>query len=270
MSHLPPSAEDALPPFSLSFLSPSILDRICRSTPFQFHAPFPSSPSFIEPYIPIPSSRTQNLDLIVTPPRTSDLTAQTTCLNDPSVGIQLIGPPYPYTDQMGREWYEMKWRHTESYFRSLSSEEGDGRRELPFSTIREKETGEWFGEIGVCRWEFREIADEKERERLRKENDERAIGDEELIWSFGYYVSPKFQGKGIMTHVLSSLFESVFIDYLDAKIIRSSAFVDNEASIRVQEKCGLGKKDGSNFRHRVDEGRGGGEREEIVLEWRRD
>lgn len=77
-----------------------------------------------------------------------------------------------------------------------------------------------------------------------------------------------------MTLVLSSLFKSVFIDYLDAKIVRASAFADNEASIRVQEKCGLKKimlDDGKEkrFWHEVSEGRGGGRREEVVLEWRK-
>jgi RimJ/RimL family protein N-acetyltransferase len=78
-----------------------------------------------------------------------------------------------------------------------------------------------------------------------------------------------------MTLTLRAVFSKIFIDYLNAGIVRASAFVDNEASIRVQEKCGLKKLRGvdgeeKRFWHEVSEGRGGGRRQEVVLEWRRD
>ncbi|GAA6025278.1 hypothetical protein JCM11491_000160 [Sporobolomyces phaffii] len=72
-----------------------------------------------------------------------------------------------------------------------------------------------------------------------------------------------------MTRVLGSVFESVFVGYLDAAIVRSSAFADNVASIRVQEKCGLRRVEAKRFVHAVCESRGGGTREEVVLEWRK-
>ncbi|GAA5993527.1 hypothetical protein JCM5350_008191 [Sporobolomyces pararoseus] len=302
-----PIGSPQIPPYSLASLSPSVQTRISSSTPFRFHTPFPSSssssnPSFLEPFIPIsssPSSRTAStstppgsLELILTPPRPQDLSLQVKCLNKVSVGMNLIGPPFPYSFEMGKEWSSFRYENVSKYFKRLSKyyyyddnemereeerkeKENEVRREgIPFASIRNRETGEWVGEIGICRWEFRDIEDEREREKKFRENEEREVGDDELVWSFGYYVSPKYQGKGIMTLVLSSLFESVFIDYLDAKIVRASAFADNEASIRVQEKCGLKKvmlDDGKEkrFWHEVSEGRGGGRREEVVLEWRK-
>jgi hypothetical protein len=92
----------------------------------------------------------------------------------------------------------MRWNDTRSLFESwaeqvrsrveerseetkLKSFEGG----LPFASIRTKQEGEWIGEIGVCRWEFREVGDEDERARRKRENDDRRVGDPELVWSFG-------------------------------------------------------------------------------------
>jgi hypothetical protein len=107
---------------------------------------------------------------------------------------------------MGKDWNEMRWRDTLGYFDGLSGqlrvddddlkEEKEKEKEkegslmkwkdgVPFASIRNRETGEWVGEIGICRWEFRDIEDEREGERLRKENEEREIGDKDLVWSFG-------------------------------------------------------------------------------------
>jgi len=71
-----------------------------------------------------------------------------------------------------------------------------------------------------------------------------------------------------MTSVLTSLIENYFVPYLDAHIIRASAFSDNPASIRVQEKSGL-VRTGEKYLVQITEVKGGGKREESVLEWRR-
>ena len=82
------------------------------------------------------------------------------------------------------------------------------------------------------------------------------------------YLAPEYHGKGIMTSVLTSLIENYFVPYLDAHIIRASAFSDNPASIRVQEKSGL-VRTGEKYLVQITEVKGGGKREESVLEWRR-
>ncbi|GAA5968656.1 hypothetical protein JCM3765_004152 [Sporobolomyces pararoseus] len=190
-----------VPPYSLPSLSPALQDRISSLTPFRFHTPFPSNPTFIEPFIPlspVSSSATEPLELILTPPRPDDLSVQVKCLNDPSVGLRLIGPPYPYTFEMGQEWSGFRYENVQTYFERLYKyysddkeqkgelEEKETRREgIPFASIRNWKTGEWVGEIGICRWEFKDIENEAERQKMYKENEEREIGQDELVWSFG-------------------------------------------------------------------------------------
>jgi len=104
------------------------------------------------------------------------------------------------------EWSQGKWRDTKKVFegweRTISAhqeqQQGEkGERELvlekprmglPFQCIR-KEDGEWIGEIGVIRHGYLDVEDLEERERLKKENDEREVGDEELVWCFGCELS---------------------------------------------------------------------------------
>ncbi|GAA5928779.1 GNAT family N-acetyltransferase [Sporobolomyces koalae] len=264
--------------FGLS-LSRLAQESISERTPFKFHSASTESTveacDQVEPYLALSHPR---YSLILTPARPTDFDVQTECLNDWSVTSQLIGPPYPYSREMAADWANMKWEETRHVFNNWAKQveqEGDQvelepiQQGLPFSTIRIQDTGEWIGEIGINRWIFRDVADVDERDRLKRENDERKVGDRELVWSFGYYLLPKYQGQGIMTAALASLIESYYIPYLDAYTIRSSAFVDNVASVRVQEKCGL-KQNGMRHWFEVSESRGGGKREECTLEWTRE
>lgn len=186
------------PGYDLSFLSEKDCEAIARATPFRFHRPFAASgsPDFLEPFILIddPERAGATLGLILTPPRREDLSDQVECLNDPAVAPQLIGPPFPYTLEMAQEWSEMRWSQTEDYFHRLQGAASGKEDQLasfgepPFASIRDRTGGEWIGEIGVNRWEFREVGtdgNDDARDRLRRANDARRIGDPELIWSFG-------------------------------------------------------------------------------------
>jgi len=191
-------ASSSSPPFSLTPTSQSLIPHL---TPFRFHSPS----SRLEPYLPLPSS-TLPFPLILTTPRLADTPSKLAVLNDPRVSNELTGPPFPYLEEHEVEWSQGKWRDTKKVFegweRTISAhqeqQQGEkGERELvlekprmglPFQCIR-KEDGEWIGEIGVIRHGYLDVEDLEERERLKKENDEREVGDEELVWCFGCELS---------------------------------------------------------------------------------
>ncbi|GAA6024305.1 hypothetical protein JCM11491_005980, partial [Sporobolomyces phaffii] len=184
-------------------LSPASQRDISATTPYRFHTH--ASSIAVEPFISLASaggSDADSLDLILTPPRATDVAPLVACLNDRRVALELVGPPYPYTDAMAREWADLRLADTRALFARWQAQlepesrsEGGGgasaveldpfERGLPFATVRLRDTGEWIGEIGVCRWEFRDVRDEGERARLVRENEARKVGDPELVWSFG-------------------------------------------------------------------------------------
>ncbi|GAA5860104.1 hypothetical protein JCM1840_001887 [Sporobolomyces johnsonii] len=244
--------------------------------------------AYLEPYLPIPHPA---LPLILTPPRPStDYDRQVSTLNDPKIARNLVGPPYPYSREMAEAWGAVRLTDTESVFRALgedadrqereqhvvvgigTDEQAEGKWEpkrpngLPFASLRREDTGEWIGEIAVQRWQFREVDDPDERERLVSENEAKEAGDETIVWSFGYYLHPSYHAQSIASSALHAVLNSYLIPFLGARHIRATAFADNLASLRVQEKQGL-KKLGV-FRHDISESRGGGTTEEVVMEWK--
>jgi len=77
------------------------------------------------------------------------------------------------------------------------------------------------------------------------------------------YLHPSYHGRGIMALVLRRLLDIYFFSHLGVDEVRGSAFADNVASIRTQEKCGLRRFGGCE--HEVSESRGGGVRKMVVL-----
>ncbi|GAA6061223.1 hypothetical protein JCM10212_002682 [Sporobolomyces blumeae] len=271
-------------------------ESISRLTPYKFHdAPDGSIEPYLELHTPAAATAVRLLPsfpLILTPLRASDFPAQTECLNDDRVAFQLVGPPYPYSNELARGWAETKWRDTRTVFERWAREideyddararrgseqaRGDDLKTLskplvgvPFGTIRRGDTGEWLGDLGTSTWDYRDVEDLDERETRVKENDARQVGDVDKVWSFGYYLAPSYHSQGIMSLCLSSLLQTYLVPYLDAQTIRSSAFADNVASIRVQENAGRLRRTGETFWCQVSESRGGGRREEVVLEWKK-
>ncbi|GAA5891323.1 hypothetical protein JCM5296_006899 [Sporobolomyces johnsonii] len=246
----PPSG--AAQPYLQLHLSCGHQARISAHTPFRFHpVSLPTSTAAcLEPYLPIPHPA---LPLILTPPRPgTDYVRQVSTLNDPSVALNLVGPPYPLLAGDGLGESERSRRR-----RSGSPNDRMGSR---------SRVCEWIGEIAVQRWQFREVDDLEERETLVSENEAKEAGDETIVWSFGYYLHPSYHAQSIASSALHAVLNSYLVPFLGARHIRATAFADNLASLRVQEKQGL-KKLGV-FRHDISESRGGGTTEEVVMEWK--
>lgn len=276
----PPSPSPRAQNLSLS-LTPAKCDVISSNTPFHFHTvhvadPQPGQPeSFLEPYFPLPP-QPHSPPLIVTPYRPTDIPCVIRTLNDPKVAYQLIGPPYPYSEDDAHGWAELRRRESERAFndvlgpkaeRALRGEQVDewAVGEWPLGNVRRADTGEWVGDFGLCRWKYEDVPDADEREKLLEENAEKEAGDPTVAWSYGFFLNPVYHGKGLMAHVLRSMIEGYYVPYLRATRIYGAAFASNPASLKTQEKCGFVRK--SSFNEDVSASRGGGKREVITLEW---
>ncbi|BGO94017.1 hypothetical protein NBRC10512_003650 [Rhodotorula toruloides] len=261
-------------------LTPAQCETISSHTPFRFHTvPItgaePGQPdSFLEPYFPLPPHPTSP-PLIVTPYRPTDIPSVMRTLNDPQVAYQLVGPPYPYTDNDAHGWSELRRRETEKVFnevlgpkaeQALRGEEVDNWvvGDWALGNVRRAD-GEWVGDFGLCRWAFEDVPDAEERKKLVDENAAKEAGDPMLAWSYGFFLDPTYHGKGIMAHVLRSLIEGYYVPYLRAERIYGAAFATNPASLKTQERCGFVRK--SSFEEDVIPNRGGGKKTVVTLQW---
>ncbi|GAA5848059.1 hypothetical protein JCM9279_007435 [Rhodotorula babjevae] len=303
-SHGAASSPAAVPHFDDLEVTPQEQLLISQRTPLRFHTyapadalPAAAARTLLEPYLPLgsptpSSSSTSPLSLMLTPPRPEDSPALVSTLNDPRVTPQLVGPPYPYSDELARDFILLKRRETRALLQRLVERArrelqraGEGveaeqeRREqgvsseadedaapwldeLPLGVIRRAD-GEYVGDFGVSRWQYEDVVDAEERASLVRENEGKKAGDPSALWSFGFYLHPSYHGLGIMAHVLCRLLDVYFFSHLGLDEVRGSAFADNVASIRTQEKCGLRRYGGCE--HEVSESRGGGVRSMVVL-----
>ena len=63
-----------------------------------------------------------------------------------------------------------------------------------------------------------------------------------LVWA-GYFILPEYHGKGYMTEAFQEVIRYAF-ENNDVYKISTGCFLDNKASERVMQKCGMIKEDG--------------------------
>ncbi|KAL8280205.1 hypothetical protein RQP46_007319 [Phenoliferia psychrophenolica] len=217
------------------------------------------------PFLPIrPSRSSAHSPYQLTPLLAADLPHLVATLNDASVWPNFVGSPYPYQDSDARKWLALKEKETREIMAKFQKGEWDVEG-CPVATIRETATGAWAGAIGVDRWGYPNLEGE-ERRAAKAANDARALGDPDLVWTVGYYLSPNSSSKGLMTSTLRTLIVDYLIPVLHIRNLRSSALTHNPASRRVQEKCGF--REIGKFNRVMDQGRGGGVVEEWLMEWK--
>lgn len=204
---------------------------ITEHTPYRFHtvhlpaqpsisepssespaAPAPDAPTFLEPYLPLPL--TTSPPLLLTPQRLTDVPRIVETLSNPAVGLQLVGPPYPFTDADAHAWgehlrsegvraFEVLGRAAQDELDARAREAGGTAEQGPpdaerrgvmvgverplecLHSLRRADTGEWAGDFGVMRWKFEDVPDEQERRRLVEENETKNALDPRVVWSFG-------------------------------------------------------------------------------------
>ncbi|SCZ93406.1 BZ3500_MvSof-1268-A1-R1_Chr6-3g08638 [Microbotryum saponariae] len=208
-------------------------------------------------YLPIPHP---SLTLSLTLPNPLDFAPLHRTLNDPSVALQLEGPPYPYTEDQARGWIKS---NTEKYERIVARWIDAGRigwdeEGCPVGNLRlgEGAGGTWVGDLGVVR---------KGGDANFREEDGNV--EQDIVWSYGFFLAPQYHRQGIMAAALKCIIESYLLPVLKARHIRSCAFEDNWGSRRTQEKCGMRRLPDEDHEVDVAESRGGGKKVHVQFEY---
>ncbi|OCH96417.1 hypothetical protein OBBRIDRAFT_718357 [Obba rivulosa] len=198
-----------------------------------------------EPYLRLPSP----LDnIIITPPRLSDAPALVGILNDPAVCKWLESPPYPYLPEHADWWLNnVKTSSNEIIMELEDAEKSDpdgplrtvgGCPVFYLREVREDGTDTFIGSADFRRCCFQGEEPET-RERLQKENAEKAVGDPSIVWCFGDYIASSHHGRGIMSAAVSTLLSSWGIPRMGVRRMRVETAVGNIGSVRVFQKNGF-------------------------------
>lgn len=155
-------------------------------------SPLEINPQTGEPFLRLPAP---NDNIILTPPRMSDVKSIVPIINDPVVSVWLEGPPIPYRDEHAEEWLPQIIKQSDDILAELREEERlnpDGPLKLvggcPVRHIREvlrDGTDVYLGDIGITRAVMEEVLDPEERKKVAQANNERAVGDPSIVWTFG-------------------------------------------------------------------------------------
>ncbi|OKL56330.1 hypothetical protein UA08_08409 [Talaromyces atroroseus] len=256
-----------------------------------------------EPYIRLPAPHSH---IILTPPRLveareekdnveksppeSDINTAVSALNDKRVYLKLESTPYPYMREHAIAFARQGHADTQRILQQ-QQQQGEWFDGCPFRDIRDTSSpSSSFLDAGDADIEHQEIAqatkigdlllhhypfyelpvDSPERKTAQEKNAALPAGHEDLIWGIGFWLLPTYHGKGIMSAVLKAVIEDWAIPKMNMRVLKSSAYVGNEASVGVFRKCGFMHEatieKGSAV---LSESRGGGKRDIHVLRWER-
>ncbi|PCG88999.1 Acyl-CoA N-acyltransferase [Penicillium occitanis (nom. inval.)] len=259
-----------------------------------------------EPYIRLPAPHSH---IIITPPRSlpqrqkqpkqqdtkneneiippqPDIEAAFIALNDERVYPFLESPPYPYKREDAVEFHRKMYEDCHRILSHPSEQEGELLYNgCPFRDIRdtsltltpnpgadgEVSDAPKVGDIQISRYPFYEFPpDSEKRAHAQAYNNSLVVGHEDLVWGVGFWLLPSYHGQGIMSAVLDTLITEWLIPKMNVHILKSSALVGNEGSVRVHQKCGFvleqtiekGTRDMPAYKYG-----GGGKRDIYVLKW---
>jgi len=206
------------------------------------------NPSTGEPFLRLKKHK----NIILTPPRLSDITSYPPILNDPRVHKWLIGPPFPYLPEHAEAWYKIIKVDSDKGLAELNAARSvEGLvtiGDCPIRAIRVKENGDdiYLGDLCISRCsDGRLLApaglqlDDSQKEHLEDLNVGRKVGDPDIIWTIGDYLAPSHHGQGIMTDALDTLLSEWAIPRMGVRRIIATALEGNRGSVRVFEKCGF-------------------------------
>ncbi|KAJ8066073.1 hypothetical protein OCU04_005165 [Sclerotinia nivalis] len=236
----------------------------------------------INPILTLNSLNPKHKNIILTRPRTTDAEPTIPAFNHPSVYLNLTGPPFPYVQESFDIFFaevldkNVRIAVAELWDAREAEKNGEGKRwvgAIPFPSIREvviDERGKrkelFIGQVEIRRRGFVTVLDEKEKERLVKENLERKTGDPGIEWEIGFWLLPSHHGQSIMLSVLQTLLSEFFIPYMNMHFLTGEYLEFNAASRRVFEKCGFGWEGVTEGVERIHEGKWGALGELLVRE----
>ncbi|TDL25993.1 acyl-CoA N-acyltransferase [Rickenella mellea] len=216
-------------------------------------------------------------NIIITPPRLSDVDVIPALMNDPRVHQTLEGPPYPYLPEHAELWIKAVKSGCDAVLAQLehAAETGqmgpiivDGCPVRILREVREDGTDIFLGDIAIDRnGKFDTSGDTEAEKELELANMARPVGDDEIVWSFGDYLSPSHHGKGIMTAAIKAILYQWAVPRMNAKKAIGTVFKGNIGSIRVFEKNGFVMRGTVKNWGNIPEGRGGGKVDLHFMEW---
>ncbi|CAD6442165.1 6f35f2f7-e47e-469f-ac4b-9e2603baaaf1 [Sclerotinia trifoliorum] len=209
----------------------------------------------INPSLTLNSPNPKHKNIILTRPRTTDAEPTIPAFNNPSIYLNLTGPPFPYAQESFDSFFtEVLDKNVRIAVAELwDAREAERNKEgkswvgaIPFPSIREVVVDErgrrrelFIGQVEVRRRGFVTVLDGEKREGLVGENLERRVGDEGIEWEIGFWLLPSHHGKSIMPSVLQTLLSDFFIPYMNMHFLTGEYLEFNTASRRVFEKCGF-------------------------------
>ncbi|KAJ6580928.1 acyl-CoA N-acyltransferase [Mycena capillaripes] len=174
-----------------------------------------------EPFLRLPAPFS---NIIITPPRMSDVSPSVEIMNDSFV-FEWMGMGSTYSAIRAEGWLTKVKVETDATCH-IREERPDG-------------TDLFIGDVGLVRSSWTEVLDVEERIRLVAENNARVAGDPEIAWHVGYYLAPSYHGRGLMTAAVKTIITQFGIPWMKTKRIRSSAFLGNHGSLGVLQKNGF-------------------------------
>ncbi|KAF5392532.1 hypothetical protein D9757_002311 [Collybiopsis confluens] len=211
-----------------------------------------------------------NPDIIITPPRLSDIPTLPDLLNDPGVYIWLsLFPQQTTIDTDGhlcdaQDRFSIETQtvasvdHSVSWVPPLVEESKRLLQQLeedplglfggcPLRYIRKvNQDGSdvLIGDIGIQRCTTMELVagpkvDQDAAKALQTLNNERKVGDPEILWSVGYFLVPAYAGRGIMSSAFKAVLEKWAIPRMGVRRMLASAYRDNIGSQNVLKKNGF-------------------------------
>ncbi|KAJ6580927.1 acyl-CoA N-acyltransferase [Mycena capillaripes] len=200
------------------------------------------NPTTGEPFLRLPAPFT---NIIITPPRMSDVAPSVAIMNDPAISVWMgpQGPGSTYTVAQAEGWLTKLTAQTDPMVDELrGATEPHTVSGCAVRHIREERsdgTDIFLGDVALYRASWSEVLDVEERARLVAENNARVTGDPEIVWHVGYYLAPSHHGRGLMSTALKTLITQFGIPWMKTKYIRSGVFEGNPGSIRVLQKNGF-------------------------------
>ncbi|KZT74974.1 hypothetical protein DAEQUDRAFT_807252 [Daedalea quercina L-15889] len=197
-----------------------------------------------EPYLRLPSPHD---NIIITPPRMSDVDAAVHNLNDRKIVDFLIGPPFPYLPSHAEVWLSNVKEASDAVLAELGRDDpGQSDNEpkvvgrCPVHALREVAedgTETLIGDITIRRCDF--AHEGAQRDMRREENEARPVGDPTIVWCIGDWLASSHHGRGIMSAALRTLMTEWAIPRMNVRVVRAEAYTENFASTRVFEKFGF-------------------------------
>jgi len=212
----------------------------------QLH-PLQTDPKTGEPFLRLPAPLN---NIILTPPRPTDVPDLIAVLNDPAVYKWLDGAQKPFLEEHALARLERGTKRSDAVLKELKEAEEvfpDGPLQFlsgcPVNVLREVKadgTQVYIGDIMVRRCLFWEVGvDSEDRQKAMEENNALEVGDPNIVWSMGDYLASSHHGRGIMSAAIGTFIREWMIPRMNAQHITSHAFGGNVGSVRVFEKNGF-------------------------------